>query len=45
MVLELDSLSAQILKGVYFPEGEFLEANLGSSPSRVWRAILMGEMF
>ena len=36
------SLSARILKAVYFPNVDFLDANLGSSPSRIWRSILDG---
>jgi len=36
------SLSARILKAVYFPQGDFLEANLGSTPSKIWRSILDG---
>jgi hypothetical protein len=36
------SLSARILKAVYYPSGEFLEAGLGSSPSKIWRSILDG---
>jgi len=35
-----NTLSARILKAVYFPSGEFLVAQLGSRPSRVWRSIL-----
>jgi hypothetical protein len=35
------SLSARILKAVYFPKS-FFEASLGSSPSQVWRAIFEG---
>ena len=37
------SLSARILAAVYFPEGSFLDATLGSSPSRIWRAICDGK--
>ena len=33
------SLSARVLKAVYFPDGDFLEAHIGTSPSRIWRAI------
>jgi hypothetical protein len=37
------SLSARMLKAVYFPDGEFLDAAVGDSPSRVWRAIVEGK--
>lgn len=37
-----ESLSARILKAVYFPNGEFLDAELGSHPSQVWRTIVEG---
>jgi hypothetical protein len=36
------SLSARILKSVYFQNKQFLDADLGSSPSRIWRSILEG---
>jgi hypothetical protein len=36
------SISAQILEAVYFLECDFLEAELGSARSRIWRAILDG---
>jgi hypothetical protein len=36
------SLSARVLKAVYFPEDELLDAEMGSSPSWVWRAIIDG---
>ena len=37
------SLSAQVLKVVYFPNSTLLEAELGSCPSQIWRAILDGK--
>jgi len=40
---EPSSLSAQVLKAVYYPNVDFLEAGLGVSPSRVWRAISEGK--
>ena len=40
---EPTSLSARILKAVYFPKSEFLNAEIGSSPSRIWRAIVDGK--
>jgi hypothetical protein len=42
LLQEPNSLSARILKAVYFPNGDFLEAELGSSPSRIWRSIMDG---
>ena len=36
------SLSARILKAVYYSNECFLEAQLGPRPSRIWRAILDG---
>jgi hypothetical protein len=39
---EPTSLSARILKAVYFPQGDFLGANLGSAPSKIWRSMLDG---
>lgn len=36
------SLSARILKGVYFPDNNLFEATLGTHPSQIWRAILDG---
>jgi hypothetical protein len=36
------SLSARILKAVYFPSGDFLATQLGPRPSRIWRSILDG---
>jgi hypothetical protein len=42
VIQDPNSLSARILKGVYFPSGDFLDADLGSSPSRIWRSIFEG---
>jgi hypothetical protein len=37
-----DSLSARVLKAVYYPDSDILEVDFGSSPSRVWRAVVDG---
>lgn len=37
-----ESLSARMLKAIYFPNEHFLSAALGSRPSQMWRAILDG---
>jgi hypothetical protein len=37
-----EDLSLRILKAVYYPNTELLEATLGSSPSQVWRALTEG---
>lgn len=37
-----ESLSARILKAVYYPQSDLLETELGSHPSQVWRAIFEG---
>lgn len=39
---EPDSLSARILKAVYFPSSDILSAEVGSRPSHVWRSICEG---
>jgi hypothetical protein len=36
------SLSARILKAVYYPQISILDAELGSHPSQIWTAILDG---
>jgi hypothetical protein len=38
-----ETLSARVLQAVYFPGKDFLDAEVGSSPSRVWRAIIEGK--
>ena len=40
---DTSSLCVRILKAVYFPQGSFLESTVGSSPSRIWRAICDGK--
>jgi hypothetical protein len=35
-------LSARILKAMYFPEIDFMHAELGAQPSKVWRSIMEG---
>ncbi|CAN0912624.1 Putative ribonuclease H protein At1g65750 [Linum grandiflorum] len=37
-----NTLSFKLLKGKYFPHGNFLNAKLGASPSWIWRSILFG---
>ena len=37
-----ESLSAKVLKAVYFPQCDLLSATLGSAPSQVWRAVHEG---
>lgn len=39
---DLGSLSACILKARYCPDSEFLQTQLGNSPSRIWRVIVEG---
>ncbi|KAK1693260.1 hypothetical protein QYE76_009957 [Lolium multiflorum] len=41
---EPESLCARLVKAIYFPESEFLEAKLGSHPLQVWRSILEYDM-
>ena len=42
LLQEPDSLSARILKAVYYPNCTVLEAGLGSNLSQVWRSIHEG---
>jgi hypothetical protein len=37
-----EALSSRILKAVYFPAPDFIDATLGSAPSQVWRALVEG---
>ena len=37
-----ESLSAQVLRAAYYPGASILEAELGSHPSQIWKAILDG---
>jgi hypothetical protein len=36
------SLSARVLRAAYFPEGDLLQARLGSALSQVWRGVHAG---
>ena len=40
LLIETESLSARLLKAVYYPDMSLLQAELGSHPSQIWRAIL-----
>jgi hypothetical protein len=42
LLQEPGSLSARVLKAVYYPDADLLEAELGSHPSQVWRSLLEG---
>lgn len=42
LLQEPDSLSARILKAVYYPNSTVLEAELGRHPLQVWRSIVEG---
>lgn len=37
-----ESLSARILKAMYYPNTDFLSAELGNHPSQIWRSIIDG---
>ena len=39
---DTESLSARILKSIYHPDCSLLDAELGTHPSQIWRAILDG---
>lgn len=43
ILMDPNSLSARILKAKYFPQTDFLQAEVGSAPSQVWRAIVEGK--
>ena len=40
---DTSSLSARLLKAVYFPSCDVLDAVLGNHPSKIWRAIMKGK--
>jgi hypothetical protein len=42
ILTEPHSLSARVLKSKYFPESDFLSAQLGNAPSSIWRSIIVG---
>ena len=37
-----ETSSSRLLKSIYYPSSDFLDATLSSHPSQVWRAILEG---
>jgi hypothetical protein len=37
-----NTFSARILKVVYYPSCDFLEARIGSHPSQIWRSLMEG---
>lgn len=42
LLMDPDSLCARVMRIRYYPDGEFLEARLGSRPSYAWRSIVFG---
>jgi hypothetical protein len=42
LLQEPETLSARILRAVYYPDGDILTATKGSHPSKIWRSILEG---
>ena len=42
ILVEPNSLSARILKAIYFPTTDMLQAEVGSSPSQIWRSLCEG---
>ncbi|KAL1216437.1 putative mitochondrial protein [Cardamine amara subsp. amara] len=42
LIQEPDSLFAQVMKSIYYPDADFMEAVLGLRPSYGWRSILYG---
>lgn len=43
LIQDTESLSARLLKAVYYPSCEVLDAELGNHPSQIWRAIVQGK--
>jgi hypothetical protein len=37
-----NTLSARMLKAIYFPDSDFMAADLGAHQSKIWRSILHG---
>jgi hypothetical protein len=42
ILIDPNTLSARILKAVYFPNNDLMQAELGSRPSQIWRALVEG---
>lgn len=39
LLMNVDSLVSRVFKARYYPEGDFLTANLGNNPNYVWRSV------
>lgn len=42
IIVEPNSLSARILKAIYYPNSDILDAPVGGNPSQVWRSLCEG---
>ena len=42
ILMDPDSLSARVLRAKYHPGVDILNAEIGSAPSQMWRAIIEG---
>lgn len=43
LITRQDSMVSRVYKARYYPDGNFLNAKLGSNPSYVWRSILQSQ--
>ena len=42
LLQEPNSLSARLLKSIYYPTSDILQASLGGHPSQIWRSLIEG---